>query len=173
MKIKFLILSLLCAGYVFATPPVEEGKTIFTTRCAGCHNVNRILTGPALAGVEQRHSIDWIINFVHSSQTVIKNGDQTAVALFNKFNHIQMPDHPDLTADNIKSIVEYIKSEAAAGGGDGKAPFATPTVLKTPYTPIQINNYSFFAFYLAAVVLLIGGLVFAARVKTLGSKMQE
>ena len=31
----------------------KEGKTIFSTRCAGCHNVNKTLTGPALAGVDQ------------------------------------------------------------------------------------------------------------------------
>jgi len=93
-----------------AAPPIAEGKAIFSTRCAGCHNVNKVVTGPALAGVDQRHSIDWIINFVHSSQTVIKGGDEKAVALFEKFNKIPMPDHPDLTAGNIKSIVEYIKS---------------------------------------------------------------
>src|SRR5215208_1973077 len=114
MKIKLLFLTLFATTIVWAGPPSEEGKAIFTSRCSGCHNINKILTGPALAGVDQRRSIDWIINFVHSSQGVIKSGDKDAVALFEKFNRIPMPDHPDLTADNIKNIVDYIKSEAVA-----------------------------------------------------------
>jgi len=60
----------LCSSNLkaYADPPVNEGKVIFNSRCASCHNVNKILTGPALAGVDQRYSIDWIVNFVHSSQ---------------------------------------------------------------------------------------------------------
>src|SRR5881398_2429281 len=108
-SLYLLILAMTTALLANANPPLDEGRTIFTARCSGCHNVNKIVTGPALAGVDQRHSIDWIINFVHSSQTVIKGGDQAAVTLFEKFNKIPMPDHPDLTADNIKNIVEYIK----------------------------------------------------------------
>src|SRR6476660_9843167 len=110
MKIRLILFTLLLSATALAAPPAEEGRAIFTARCAGCHNVNKILTGPALAGVDQRHSIDWIINFVHSSQTVIKSGDKTAVALFEKFNRIQMPDHPDLTEKNIRDVVEFIKS---------------------------------------------------------------
>lgn len=167
MNSKFLFIALLISGFVFAAPPSEEGRTIFTARCAGCHNVNKVLTGPALAGVDQRRSIDWIINFVHSSQTVIKKGDKDAVALFEKFNRIPMPDHTDLTPDNIKSIVEYIKTEAS--NVVTTAPFATPSRLQKPYVPISITNYIFFAGYLGAVVLLIIGLLMAVRVKSLQS----
>ena len=174
MKAKIISFSLvfLTSIYAMATPPVEEGRAIFSARCAGCHNVNKVVTGPALAGVDQRHSIDWIIKFVHSSQTVIKGGDEKAVALFEKFNKIPMPDHPDLTADNIKSIVEYIKSEASAGGSD-KPPFARPGKLRPVYTPLSISNYGFFIGYLSAVAMLIVGLLFAVHVKIIERKMRE
>ena len=107
MEAKIIVLAavLFASFAVLAAPTVEEGKTIFTTRCAGCHNVNKQLVGSALAGIDQRRNIDWIINFVHSSQKVVKSGDEYAVNLFNQFKLV-MPDHPDLTADNIKSIVE-------------------------------------------------------------------
>jgi mono/diheme cytochrome c family protein len=166
MKIKFIFFSLLFLATLsaIATPPVEEGKTIFAARCASCHNVNKVLTGPALAGVHDRHSIDWIISFVKSSQTMVKGGDKAAVALFEKFNKIPMPDHPDLTADNIKNVVEYIKTEAKVG--EEKAPFAKPSKLRPNYTPLSITgDASFFIGYLGVVALLIIVLLFAVQLK--------
>jgi len=101
-KLLTTLFAIWAITIVYANPPEEEGKTIFTSRCAACHNVNKVLTGPALAGVDQRRSIEWIVKFVKSSQGLVKSGDKDAVALFQKFNRIAMPDHPDLTADNIK-----------------------------------------------------------------------
>jgi cytochrome c551/c552 len=168
MKTKSILfsLSLFLILSAAATPPAETGRLIFTSRCAGCHNVNKILTGPALAKVYERHTIDWIVNFVHSSQTVIKGGDKTAVALFEKFNKIQMPDHKDLSADDIKSVVEYIKMEEKSGGTDA-APFARPGKLRPAYLPIAITNYKFFVTYVAVVLMLVGALVALVNVKAL------
>ena len=172
MKLKLFILALVAVTFVRATPPLEEGKTIFAARCASCHNINKVVVGPALANVHERHSIDWIVNFVHSPQTLIKNGDKAAVALFNQFNHIQMPDHPDLTADNIKNIVEYIKSESTAAPADA-APFVKPLQVYTAYQPLSIHNYGFFIGYLFVVALLIAGLLIAVQVKSFERKMQK
>ena len=77
-----------------------------------------------------------------------------------------MPDHPDLTADHIKSIVAYIKSESTPVGEE-KAPFAKPGKKQPDYTPLSITNYWFFGGFLAAVILLIMVLLFAVKVKTM------
>jgi cytochrome c551/c552 len=174
MKTKTLLIlaSLFIVSIVNAgAPPVETGKLIFTSRCAGCHNVNQVLTGPALAGVHERRSIDWIVNFVHSSQSVIKAGDKTAIELFNKFNKIPMPDHRDLSADDIKSVVDFIKSESKAVSTDA-APFATPGKLRPSYTPLSIHNYGFFIVFISVVLLLAAGLVALVSVKQLGRKAE-
>jgi cytochrome c2 len=151
--------------------PVPEGKTIFITRCAACHNVNKQLTGPALAGVHERRNIDWIIKFVHSSQSVIKSGDKQAVALFQQFNQIQMPDHGDLSVQNIKDVVEYIKSETKAASALDDAPFAKPEKLKANYLPINISNYGFFTSVIGLVAVLIMALLFLVRVKEYGRSL--
>ena len=173
MKTKFLITAFILLAIVFAAkadPPTEEGKTIFMTRCAACHNINKVLTGPALAGIDERRSIDWIVNFVHSSQTMIKNGDKDAVALFEKFNKVPMPDHPDLTGDNIKNIVEYIKSQSTPFNED--IPFAKPSKKTAPYLPLSIQkDYGFFIGYLAVVTVLILALLFAVQAKSLQRRM--
>jgi mono/diheme cytochrome c family protein len=165
----FSLFLLLSSVALSAAPPAEEGKTIFSTRCASCHNLNKVLTGPALAGVHERRSIEWIISFVKSSQTVIKSGDQYANALFTKFNKIPMPDHADLTADHIKSIVEYIKTAPPVAAD--KPPFAKPTQLRPSYLPLSIRgNAGFFISYLGIVVLIVLAMVAWVYVKELERK---
>lgn len=171
MKIRLFIFLLLFSAVSKAAPPTDEGRTIFTTRCSGCHNINKIVTGPALSGVEKRRDINWIINFVHSSQTVIKSGDTYAVALFDKFNHIQMPDHPDLTADNIRNIVAYIQAESKPVVTE-KPPFSKPSHLQPAYTPIAITDYLFFGSYLALVLILIAALLLAVQVRSYQRKKE-
>lgn len=60
----FILIVLLGASIVVKAADPAEGKKLFQARCASCHNVNKKLTGPALAGVEERHSEAWILNFV-------------------------------------------------------------------------------------------------------------
>ncbi len=150
--------------------PAEDGKTIFMSRCAACHNVNKLMTGPALAGVDQRRSMEWITKFIQSSQSLVKSGDKDAVALYQQFNRVPMPDHPDLTKDHINSIVEFIKSESKPIG-EQKAPFAKPGRRDSGYKPLSLSNdYLIFLVYLASVGILIAILLFAVHVNSLKRK---
>jgi mono/diheme cytochrome c family protein len=167
MKMKLFLLPIVLVATVsaLAAPPEAEGKAIFTARCASCHSVNKVLTGPALAGVDERRNMDWIINFIQSSQTMVKQGDKQAVALFEQFNKIPMPDHPDLTAGQIKDVVLYIKSEAKAAAAEAKAPFGKPSKLRPTYTPLTFANTGFFIGYFVVVAMLILALLFAVQIK--------
>jgi mono/diheme cytochrome c family protein len=169
MKSKIILgVTILFFGFsVFAAPPSEEGKSIFAARCAACHNVNKVLVGPALAGVDQRRTIDWIVKFVHSPQTVIKSGDQYAVDLLNKYK-VQMPDHPDLTPDNIKSVVEYIKVESQAGVE--KPEVITTEPVKTDYISMILTNKGLLISSLALVAILLAALWFVVKTKQARSK---
>jgi cytochrome c551/c552 len=172
MKTRLLlILFLLSSTMLLATPPSEEGKLIFTYRCAGCHNVNKALTGPALAGVDQRHSLDWIINFVHSSQSVIKSGNPEAVALFEKFNRIPMPDHQDLSANDISNVLAFIRQSTVST--ETSEPFRRPGKIRPAYLPLTGNEYGFFIGYVALVFLLVGGLVALVQVKMIQRKSKD
>ena len=169
-KIVISVFTLLLTLFVFSIPPVEEGKAIFTTRCASCHNVNKTVVGPALAGVGERHTEDWIIHFVHSSQAVIKAGDQSAIALYEKFNKVPMPDHPDLSVESIRGILAYIKAETIA-----TVPSTSfrPERLHPKYTPLSIVDYPFFLAYFVLIILMTGCLIALVRVKEIQRKQKS
>lgn len=164
LKIFLSALAITIAITGFTTPPNEPGKTIFATRCGSCHNINKAIVGPPLAGIEQRRSMDWIIKFVQSSQAMIKGGDKEAGAMFAKYK-IVMPDHADLQAADIKNIVDYIKSQAVSTDAIAKAPFARPEKLAATWLPISLSNYGFFIGFLIAVIVLIGALQGFVQVK--------
>lgn len=152
--------------------PGEEGKTIFNSRCASCHNVNKVVVGPALAGVDERRSIDWIVNFVKSSQSVVKSGDKDAVAIFEKFNKVPMPDHSDLSTESIKNIVAYIKGETKLAVTDKKSTDNSNPGSGNMAFSITKNYFAFTGF-LAAVLLLIGTLIFAVKVASLKKQFYQ
>jgi cytochrome c551/c552 len=173
MKTKVLIiLALFVQTTALATPP-EEGKTIFMNRCASCHNVNKQIVGPALAGIDQRRSLEWIIQFVRSSQTAIKNGDTAALAVFQKFNKVPMPDHSDLSETDIKSIVEFIKTETKTVG-ESKAPFAKPGKKMSFHRPLSLEKdlFIFLAFFVV-VLMLISAMLFAVRMNEFKRQPQK
>ena len=107
----FVLLSVTGAGYA-AGPDSLAGKALFQKNCTSCHAVQTRVIGPALRNVYDRHSEAWIIKFVRSSQTVIKSGDTSATNLFAQFNQTVMPDHPDMSDQDIKNIISYIRSES-------------------------------------------------------------
>src|SRR5689334_8669832 len=111
LQLLFFVFLFAGSKTVFATS-IENGKALFTTRCTSCHNVNAQLVGPALAGVENRRTVEWLVNFIRSPKTLIEKQDKDAVALYDQFNHVMMPDHQDIAPDDVNNILAYIKSEA-------------------------------------------------------------
>lgn len=131
MKYCLLVLvALFVSGSASAQQDAEEGKVIFKSRCASCHAVKRRLVGPALENVYDRRDNKWIIDFIHSSQTMIRKGDSEAVALFEEYNNAIMPDHIDLSETQINNILAYIKQQSEKTGDriTGNAVYTPPYV---------------------------------------------
>lgn len=117
-------LMLLFAVTMAHAQDVKEGETLFKSKCTTCHAVGRDMVGPALAGMSERHSEEWLISWIHNSQAMIASGDETAVQLFEDWNRLVMTSFTDLSDDQIRSIIAYVDAEeakAAAGGDEGGA----------------------------------------------------
>lgn len=92
----------------------EPGQEIYQTYCAACHSIGGgRLVGPDVLGVHDRRAQDWLEQFVRSSQTLIKSGDAEAVALFEEYNGLVMPDAV-ISDAQIKEVLAYIKTASTA-----------------------------------------------------------
>ncbi len=165
VQLLFFVLLFGDSNAVFATS-IENGKALFTTRCTSCHNVNAQLVGPALAGVENRRTVEWLVNFIRSPKTLIEEKDKDAVALYDQFNHVMMPEHQDVSPGDVNNILAYIKSEAKIPASEVAAPFAKPGKIVPDYHPLSFTTHAwFFMSYLFAVVVLVLSLIFAVNIK--------
>ncbi|MFI5129076.1 MAG: c-type cytochrome [Chitinophagales bacterium] len=85
------------------------GKTLFISKCAACHGVNREINGPALADFENRgpwSDREQLYKWIRNPEKFIVNDPYTQ-GLKKKFNFTMNP-FPELTDEQIDGIVDYI-----------------------------------------------------------------
>ncbi len=143
---------------ISAQPTSDAGKTLFKNYCAQCHakDMKSVLTGPALAGLEDRwadYPREDLYAWIRNSQLMIANGHPRAVELWNEYKPTQMTAYPNLTVDEIESIILYV-NETAAGVNKG------PVGESTAVVAVEKSSNSWM------YVLLLGVLAFLALILT-------
>jgi cytochrome c2 len=98
----------------------QPGEQDYQALCAPCHTIGGgRLIGPDLAGVHDRRSEEWLMEFVQSSQSMIERGDPEAIAVFEEYSSLLMPD-PPLSEVQVRDVLVYLSTAAdappAAGG---------------------------------------------------------
>ena len=111
---KNLLLSFFFVFIIITSAYSQNGKKIFNANCVACHTIGKgPLVGPDLKGVTGKHTEDWLLKWVRSSQSMIKNKDPQALALYNQNNQIVMPDQP-FSDDQIKALLDFIKTGSSS-----------------------------------------------------------
>src|SRR5687768_9656013 len=95
---------------------ISAGDALFKNNCASCHALDEVVVGPALRGVNKKHSQAWLINWIRNSSKMVQAGDKEAVKIFNEFDKQQMPSFA-MSDEEIKSILAFIKTAPAGGAG--------------------------------------------------------
>ncbi len=124
-RLTVLFLSLFVFSVVnVSAQDAANGKALFTSKCAACHNVFKKMTGPALMGLEGRHKwadhnelLAWINNPAKYMEK-----DAYTQALKVEYTSM-MTGFPEITIKDVDDIVAYIASAEAEqkAGGDKKA----------------------------------------------------
>jgi mono/diheme cytochrome c family protein len=83
-----------------------RGEEIFKSKCSACHKLDEKYVGPALKGVTQRRSPEWILNQI-LNPTEMTQKDPIAKELLA--THLTQMTPQNLTEDEAKSVLDYFR----------------------------------------------------------------
>lgn len=133
----------------------EEGKTLFQANCTSCHAINDKVVGPALKDVHKRREEGWLIKWIKNSQKLIAAGDPVAVQVYKENNESPMTAFENLSDNQIKSIIAYVKAES-------EAPAAAPAQAQmNGTTPTNQNSGSDMTGAINWMLVIVGLLLIA------------
>ena len=87
---------------------VKLGKEQFVAKCSACHKIDKRFVGPALRGVTQRRSPEWIMNMILDPEKMVSQ-DPTAKQLLAEY--LSPMANQNLTKDEARSILEYFRTQ--------------------------------------------------------------
>src|SRR5947209_3382487 len=103
------------ADYAEARPlNMNSGEYVFNTHCSACHTIGRgDKVGPDLQGVAAVRNRKWLTRIIAEPDKLLAAKDPLAMALFRKYNRIQMP-NLRLSGDDLTAVIEYLNSQSPA-----------------------------------------------------------
>ena len=113
---KFRKLSTLLAVFIFLFSAstlqafegdAKNGKKLFKSNCASCHKLDKKLVGPALTGVTDKYSEEWLTKWIRNNAELRASGDEDAIAIFEEYNGSVMSAFPTLSDQDIFDILQY------------------------------------------------------------------
>ncbi|MCK0147502.1 cytochrome c [Arenibacter sp. F26102] len=90
------------------TELAAKGQKTFSTICVACHMAEQRLIGPALKGVFERRSPEWVMNMILNPDGMLKE-DPIAKALLKEYNNAVMLNQ-NLSEDDARAVAEYLRT---------------------------------------------------------------
>jgi mono/diheme cytochrome c family protein len=87
---------------------VESGKQKFESICVACHMIDKRMIGPALKGVYERRSPEWVMNMILNPDGMLKE-DPIAKALLKEYNNAIMLNQ-NLTEEEARDVAEFLRT---------------------------------------------------------------
>lgn len=162
-----LFISILSWGPSALAQSASDGAAIFKQKCTACHAMDRTVVGPALKGMTETREEEWLIKWIKNSQAMVASGDPLAVEVYEQYNKIAMPSFPELSDDDVRSILAYIEEEsnkaaAPAGGAAGTEAGTGGTAQND-----EVSNFMLGGLIVVVIAALLIILVLNRVIKTL------
>ena len=144
-----------------------EGRTLFKSNCASCHNPKVAQTGPALMGVTKRWEDggdfggktgkQWLYVWIKNWNTAVAAKAPYAVNIQN-YSPSQMSIFPNLKDEDIDKILLYVENPDAGGGPTPPTGASGPSGPQTAESDSEGNNtilYLFTGLMFVLVLILV------------------
>lgn len=86
---------------------VSRGREVFENNCTACHLPYKEKIGPALVGITERRTPEWIMNMVLNPTEMVQT-DPICIGLLAKYNTV-MADQ-NLDEEEARAILEYFRT---------------------------------------------------------------
>ena len=86
---------------------VAEGHELFKTKCSACHKEDKRFVGPALAGVTERRTPEWIMNMILNPEGMVA---ENPIAKQLLAEYLSPMANQSLTEDEARKILEYFRT---------------------------------------------------------------
>ena len=86
----------------------QSGKKLFNQLCTSCHMIKEESVGPAIKGILDRRSPEWIMNMILNPTEMVQN-DPIAKKLLAEYNNEYMYNQ-NLIEDEAREIIEYFRT---------------------------------------------------------------
>ena len=84
------------------------GEEKFQAICTACHMAEQRMIGPALKGVYERRSPEWVMNMIINPDKMLKE-DPIAKALLKEYNNAIMLNQ-NLSEEETRNLAEYLRT---------------------------------------------------------------
>ena len=90
----------------------DTGADLFNTRCTSCHTIGQgDKLGPDLLGVVSKRDRAWLIRWLQEPDVMLEEKDPLAMALYTKYNNLQMPNNK-LERKDALDLIEYMQAQS-------------------------------------------------------------
>ena len=86
----------------------KSGKKLFNQLCTSCHMIKEESVGPAIKGILDRRSPEWIMNMILNPTEMLQE-DPIAKKLLAEYNNEYMYNQ-NLIEDEAREIIEYFRT---------------------------------------------------------------
>lgn len=86
---------------------VVTGNNLFDMKCSACHKVEKRFVGPAMRGITQRRSPEWIMNMILDPDRMVK---ENKIAKELLVEYLSPMANQSLTKDEARAILEYFRT---------------------------------------------------------------
>ena len=85
----------------------NSGEKLFNQLCTSCHMINEDYIGPAMSGILDRRSPEWIMNMILNPIQMLKE-DPIAIELLEEYDFEYMYNQ-NLLEEEVREILDYFR----------------------------------------------------------------
>lgn len=90
------------------TEMAARGEAKFNAICVACHMIDQRMIGPAMEGVYERRSPEWVMNMILNPDEMLRE-DPIAKALLKEYNNAIMLNQ-NLSEAEARDLAEYLRT---------------------------------------------------------------